>query len=143
MNVEVKPSRNQRLYFMTLPCMQCEKPACAASCPTNAIYKREKDGVVLIDKAKCIGCQYCLHACPYGAINFDKDNNVADKCTYCAHKLDRGEQPACVSKCPGFSLDLKRKEDLVKETGLEGRKVKDTDRFRTNPSTFYVERLKP
>jgi Fe-S-cluster-containing dehydrogenase component len=143
MNVHIKPSGKRRLHFMTIPCMHCEKPACAASCPVNAIYKRANDGIVLINKDKCIGCRYCVHACPYGAINFDAENNVADKCTYCAHRLDRGEGPSCVSKCPGYALRFGKKQELLKIAKAEGRKLRSIDRFSLKPSTFYLERLRP
>ena len=71
-------------------------------CPTGASYKRD-DGVVLVDHSKCIGCQYCVMACPYGVRAYDtsKDKGVIEKCTMCAHLIDKGEKPACVKHCPG------------------------------------------
>jgi Fe-S-cluster-containing dehydrogenase component len=140
----VPPKNGNRLYFMFMPCMQCEKPACIASCPTKpkAIYKREKDGIVLIDRDRCIGCKYCLRACPYGAIDFDEVTNKADKCTYCAHRVDRGELPACVSKCPGFALDFGDKDELISKARAGGRVIMDIDLWGLNPSTTYLARLR-
>ncbi len=140
-NLWINPQGGKRLDFMTMPCMHCEKPACAASCPVKAISKRKEDGIVLIDKKKCNGCQYCVHACPYGAINFDAEKKVADKCTYCLHRLQRGEEPACVSKCSGHALSLGKKDDLIAKAKSGGRKTRDINKFGINPSTFYLERV--
>lgn len=140
--VWVNPQGANKLYFVSMPCMHCEKPACKTSCPVGAISKRTEDGIVLIDKGKCIGCRYCEWACPYGAINFDADKMVADKCTYCAHRLARGEQPACVSKCPGYALSFGKKNELVAKAHAEGRKRRNINVGSVNPSTFYLERLK-
>ena len=68
-------------------------------CPTGATYKTE-DGVVVIDHTYCIGCQYCVQACPYGARFFNEEKNVTDKCTWCYHRITKGLQPACVEVCP-------------------------------------------
>ncbi|MBZ0155332.1 MAG: 4Fe-4S dicluster domain-containing protein [Alphaproteobacteria bacterium] len=138
----VAPQKGSRLYFVSMPCMHCAKPACKASCPVGAISKRQEDGVVLIDKERCIGCRYCAWACPYGAMGFDEDRMVADKCTYCAHRLARGEQPSCVTKCPGRALTFGRAEELFAKARSEGRWCKDIDTFGTGPSTSYLERLK-
>ncbi len=61
---------------------------------------KTKDGVVLIDKEYCIGCEYCVQACPYGARFFDKETRTSDKCTWCYHRITKGLQPACVEVCP-------------------------------------------
>ncbi len=139
----LSPKGDRRLHFITMPCMHCGQPACAASCPVKAIAKRKEDGIVLIDKKKCIGCRYCVHACPYGAINFDEEKRVADKCTYCIHRLQRNELPACVSKCPGYVLNIGMKDKLAKQAMTEGRRIADTDKFELKPSTFFLERLRP
>jgi Fe-S-cluster-containing dehydrogenase component len=128
------------MFFMFMPCMHCEKPACLAVCPTAAISKRAEDGLVLINEGKCIGCRYCSWACPYGAIGFDAERRVADKCTYCEHLLARGETPACVSKCPGHALSFGPVEALRTQAKADGRKVLDINRSGTNPSTFYLAR---
>lgn len=83
-------------------CNHCENPACVSVCPTGASYKRD-DGIVLVDHSKCVGCQYCVMACPYGVRTYDeaKDKGVIEKCTLCAHLVDDGKEPACVRHCPG------------------------------------------
>jgi Fe-S-cluster-containing dehydrogenase component len=94
-------------FFEPRLCMQCEEPPCTAVCPVGATYKTE-DGIVLVDPRRCIGCGYCVVACPYGARYIapaaDRSPNdtpgVADKCTWCYHRISRGDLPACVEVCP-------------------------------------------
>jgi len=94
-------------YFMPRLCMQCVNSPCTAVCPVGATYKTE-DGVILVDARRCIGCGYCVVACPYGArylvpageLSPSDTPGVADKCTWCYHRISRGQQPACVEVCP-------------------------------------------
>ena len=88
-----------KAFFVPKLCNQCEHPACVEVCPTGATFKA-RDGVVLIDQSYCIGCQYCVQACPYGARYLDPDKEVADKCTWCYHRITKGLMPACVEVCP-------------------------------------------
>jgi Fe-S-cluster-containing dehydrogenase component len=87
-------------------CLHCETPACVTVCPTGASYKRAEDGIVLVDEDKCIGCQLCSWACPYGAREYSAVEGVMKKCTLCVDRiynenLDESErQPACVQACP-------------------------------------------
>jgi len=93
--------------FVARLCMQCENSPCTAVCPVGATY-RTPDGVVLIDEQRCIGCGYCVVACPYGARYLVPAGErtptgvagVADKCTFCYHRITRGQNPACVDVCP-------------------------------------------
>lgn len=87
-------------YFLPTVCQQCEDPACVKVCPTGASYKRE-DGIVLIDKEKCLGCRYCMMACPYGVRSFNKKEKVVEKCTLCIQLQAVGDKPACVKACCG------------------------------------------
>jgi Fe-S-cluster-containing dehydrogenase component len=87
-------------------CLHCAEPACVTVCPTGASYKRAEDGIVLVDEDKCIGCQLCSWACPYGAREYSPVEGVMKKCTLCVDRiynenLDEAErQPACVQACP-------------------------------------------
>ena len=87
-------------------CLHCEDPPCVPVCPTGASYKREDNGVVLVDYDKCIGCKYCSWACPYGAREFDPKNRVMKKCTLCIDRItdtslpESERKPACVLACP-------------------------------------------
>lgn len=87
-------------------CLHCETPACVTVCPTGASYKREADGIVLIDADKCIGCKLCSWACPYGAREYSPSEGVMKKCTLCVDRIynehipDAQRQPACVQACP-------------------------------------------
>ena len=92
--------------FVSMSCHHCAEPACMKSCPFGAISKRAADGVVLIDQAKCIGCQYCVWACPYGAPQANEATGLVEKCTLCVHRLDAGLQPACVTACLGKALHV-------------------------------------
>jgi tetrathionate reductase subunit B len=80
-------------------CMQCENPPCVRVCPTGASFT-DRDGIVLIQASDCIGCRYCIAACPYDARYFHQESGTVDKCTFCRHRIDAGEEPACVVTCP-------------------------------------------
>ncbi len=98
---------NVDVSHLSVSCAHCERPACAEICPEEAIYKREADGVVLIDAEKCTGCRVCEDACEYGAIQFGPNGDSrAEKCTFCVDRLEKGESPICVSACPMRALDF-------------------------------------
>jgi Fe-S-cluster-containing dehydrogenase component len=88
-----------RSFFVPKLCNQCENPPCVQVCPVGATFVTE-DGVVLVDKDRCIGCRYCIQACPYGARYLHPVTHTADKCTFCYHRVVRGLLPACVEVCP-------------------------------------------
>lgn len=90
--------------FITSSCNHCQDPACLKSCPVKAITKRASDGVVLIDEAKCIGCKYCIWACPYGAPQWNEASKKVEKCNMCVDRTDKGLQPACATTCVGKAL---------------------------------------
>ena len=87
-------------------CLHCETPDCVTVCPTGASYKRAEDGIVLVDADKCIGCQLCAWACPYGAREFSEKKGTMQKCTLCVDRIynetldEADRQPACVMACP-------------------------------------------
>lgn len=89
----------RRTQFQPGQCMQCDQPSCVAACPVNATYMGA-DGMVEIDKDKCIGCENCVTACPYGARYRNPIEKVADKCDFCMHRVKRGQEPTCVETCP-------------------------------------------
>jgi tetrathionate reductase subunit B len=96
----VIPERNVlRSFFVPKLCNQCENPPCVQVCPVGATFQTE-DGVILVDKERCIGCRYCIQACPYGARYLDPVTHTADKCTFCYHRIVKGLLPACVEVCP-------------------------------------------
>lgn len=86
--------------FLPENCHHCANPPCERVCPTGATYRRD-DGLVLIDYDKCIGCKYCMMACPYDARYVNEEKAAVDKCTFCVHRLDAGLPPACVETCVG------------------------------------------
>ena len=91
---------NVSVSFLPRLCNQCRHAACADVCPTGATYKRQ-DGIVAIDPDICIGCKYCLQACPYDARFINPVTGAADKCDFCLHRIEKGIEPSCVNTCPG------------------------------------------
>ncbi len=103
---EVGEGLESRTVHFPRSCLHCEEPACVTVCPTGASYKREEDGIVLVNADTCIGCKLCSWACPYGAREYDHGEGVMKKCTLCIDRiynknLEEVERvPACVSTCP-------------------------------------------
>ncbi len=97
--VDVGTFPQARRAFQVTRCNQCEKPPCVTACPTRAMHRRP-DGIVDFDKSICIGCKACIAACPYDAIFINPEDHSAEKCNFCAHRLDMGLEPACVVVCP-------------------------------------------
>ena len=87
-------------YFLPMQCQHCENPECVKVCPTEASHKLA-DGTVQVDKSKCIGCQFCAMACPYGVRYLNEEERVVEKCTLCEQKTSQGELPQCVAQCGG------------------------------------------
>jgi len=86
-------------FFVPKLCNHCAHSPCVQVCPVGATFETP-DGLVLVDKDYCLGCRYCVQACPYGARYLNADKGVADKCTWCYHRIVKGLQPACVEVCP-------------------------------------------
>jgi molybdopterin-containing oxidoreductase family iron-sulfur binding subunit len=111
---------NVEMGFVTLACQHCENPACVKVCPVGATYKDETTGIVMQDYDQCLGCRYCMVACPYTGVrvfNWEEpkyaagfsvgsadipvhQKNVVEKCMFCSHRLAKGRLPACVEACP-------------------------------------------
>lgn len=109
-----------RMASLTIACQHCEHPPCVPVCPTGATYKRDADGIVLVDYDKCIGCGACVQACPYDGVRTrnaaeptytlyhpvggagvqPQQGGTVTKCTFCVHRVERGLTPACIDVCP-------------------------------------------
>jgi Fe-S-cluster-containing dehydrogenase component len=98
-NVKYENLDIQKSFFVPKLCNHCDKPPCVRVCPVAATYINDR-GVVLVNRQACIGCRYCVQACPYGARFLDPRLKVVDKCTWCYHRIDKGLRPACVEVCP-------------------------------------------
>jgi dimethylsulfide dehydrogenase subunit beta/complex iron-sulfur molybdoenzyme family reductase subunit beta len=90
-------------YYFYLPrlCNHCTKPACLEACPRKAIYKREEDGIVLIDQERCRGYRYCVRACPYKKPYYNPKKRKTEKCIFCYPRIEKGVPNACAKQCPG------------------------------------------
>lgn len=102
-------------FVVPLQCRQCEDAPCMQICPTDALHRADKDSPVVIDDDKCIGCKWCVLACPFGVIRLDEESRVIIKCDQCFDRLKRGEKPACVSACPTGALDFKEMKEILAE----------------------------
>ncbi len=87
------------LSWQVRTCKHCENPPCLEACPTEGAISQRPDGIVLIDRDKCTGCQACGDTCPYDAIRFHPGDGIAEKCTLCSHRIDQGLEPFCVKEC--------------------------------------------
>jgi Fe-S-cluster-containing dehydrogenase component len=129
-----------KAFFVPKLCNQCENPPCVQVCPTGATYKA-KDGVVLIDHKYCIGCQYCVQACPYGARFFNHEKGVSEKCTWCYHRITKGLMPACVEVCPTSARifgDLNDPASMVSQFLHDNRIQVLKPETGNRPNVFYV-----
>lgn len=97
-------------YHLSLSCHHCDRPICADVCPTQAMHKRA-DGIVVVDRDRCMGCQYCSWACPYDAPQYDPARGQMTKCDFCADNLAAGKPPACVAACPMRVLEMRERDD--------------------------------
>ena len=128
-------------HFAILRCNQCTKAPCVTICPVNALDKRI-DGIVDLDKDACIGCKACMQACPYDAIYLNEDTGGAEKCHYCAHRVEQGLRPACEVVCPEEAIvsgDVHDPESRVSKALREtGERVVRRPEQNTGPNVFYL-----
>lgn len=147
--------------FMPRPCMQCANSSCSQVCPTGATYHRP-DGIVAVDYEKCIGCRYCISACPYGARSFDYGDNYAPdltpherqpspeygenrhrrpgaspignvrKCTFCLHRITNGLPPACATTCMGRAIHFGNLKDPEATCMAHGENLQELLRTRSH-----------
>jgi molybdopterin-containing oxidoreductase family iron-sulfur binding subunit len=152
---------NAELSYLPISCQHCANPACTRVCPVGATYKREEDGVVFQDYDRCIGCRMCMAACPYtGVRNFNWEEPVGffdftagdpdapphqkhtvEKCTFCAHRLANGEEPACMVLCPGRARHWGDLDDPGSEVArlIARREHKRLlPEMGTEPSVYYL-----
>lgn len=125
-------------YHLSISCNHCREAACLAACPTGAISRRD-DGIVVIDKKKCVGCRYCEWACPYGSPQYDQTAGVMTKCDFCLDYLEQGKTPACVAACPLRVLEFGELEELVAKHGNQAHIYPLPDPTVTKPAMI----LKP
>ena len=127
-----------KVAYTTLMCQHCDNAPCMEACKVKgAIYKRE-DGLVIIDPVKCTGCKNCVDACPYKAIYFNDDLNLAQKCTGCAHLLDNGwKEPRCVDACPTLALKF-MEESEAKEYIKKAEYIKPERAKQDKPRVYYL-----
>lgn len=152
------PFLAERLEQTEFPllCNHCKNPPCVRVCPTQATFQRE-DGIVMMDFHRCIGCRYCMAACPYGSRSFNfcdpapyvKDKNpdfplrmrgVVEKCLFCYERLEVGEQPACVEVSNGAIIfgDLDDPNSYIREVLRKNHTIRRKVDLGTEPSVFYI-----
>jgi Fe-S-cluster-containing dehydrogenase component len=142
--------------FLVL-CNHCEDPPCCRACPTKATFKRESDGIVLMDFHRCIGCRFCMAACPFGARSFNfrdprpfieetnkefptRMKGVVEKCNFCAERLAVGKMPACVEASNGAIAfgDLYDPESEVRKLLKTNYTIRRKQGLGTEPSVYYI-----
>ncbi len=129
-----------KAFFVPKICNHCKNSACTQVCPVGASF-HSPDGVVLIDKARCMGCGYCVQACPYGCRYIDHEKGTADKCTFCYHRLHRGLPPACVQACPREARlygNLSDPDSRIRRVLHERRYYLLKPDMGTNPKCYYL-----
>jgi Fe-S-cluster-containing dehydrogenase component/formate-dependent nitrite reductase membrane component NrfD len=130
-----------RRLFQVTRCNHCERPPCVAICPAGAMLRRP-DGIVDFRPDRCVGCKACMAACPYDAIYVDPDRGTAAKCHYCAHRVERGVEPACAAVCPERAIVAGDLDDPASEiarlVAREAVKVRRPEQG-TRPKLWYVD----
>lgn len=137
--VDVGTFPHTRRAFQVTRCNQCDHAPCVTACPTSAMFRRP-DGIVDFDKSICIGCKACIAACPYDAIFINPEDHSAEKCNFCAHRLDVGLEPACAVVCPTEAILVGDMNDpLSKVAQIIGRDAVTVRRpeKHTLPKLFY------
>jgi Fe-S-cluster-containing dehydrogenase component len=152
------PSEELEHRDLLVFCNHCDEPPCVRVCPTQATWKRESDGIVMMDWHRCIGCRYCVAACPYGSRSFNwsdprphierinagyptRSKGVVEKCTFCDERLAQGLMPACVEACPEKALvfgDLSDPNSEVRQLIRSQRVDRRKPELGTKPEVFYI-----
>jgi Fe-S-cluster-containing dehydrogenase component/formate-dependent nitrite reductase membrane component NrfD len=138
-HVDVGVFPQARRAHQVTRCNQCAHAPCVTACPTTAMFKRP-DGIVDFDKSICIGCKACMAACPYDAIFINPEDHSAEKCNFCAHRIDVGLEPACVVVCPTQAIligDMNDQSSYVAQiVNREAVNVRRPEK-ETLPKLFY------
>jgi molybdopterin-containing oxidoreductase family iron-sulfur binding subunit len=141
-----------------LLCNHCDNPPCVKVCPTQATWKREEDGIVMMDWHRCIGCRYCVAGCPYGSRSFNwrdprpfieeihddfpgRSRGVVEKCTFCEERLAKGQMPACVEACKEKAIifgDLEDPNSEVRDILGEHFSIRRRAGLGTKPQVYYL-----
>ena len=139
-------------------CNHCDNPPCTKVCPTKATWKREEDGIVMMDWHRCIGCRYCMAACPYGSRSFNwrdprthikeisddfptRTTGVVEKCTFCEERIAKDLLPACVEACTEKALifgDLNNRKSNVRKLLKENFSIRRKPGLGTEPEIYYI-----
>jgi Fe-S-cluster-containing dehydrogenase component len=130
----------EKSFFVPKLCNHCSETPCTQVCPVGASYST-KDGVVLVDADRCIGCGYCVQACPYGSRFINPRTHTADKCTWCYHRVTKGMKPACVEICPvGARVfgDRENPDDPINEILATERVMVLQPELLTKPQCYYL-----
>jgi len=128
-----------RKAFLPVLCNHCENPTCVTVCPVKASIKRE-DGIVIVDPHRCIGCRYCMAACPYGMRHINPLIGIVQKCDFCLHRIEHNNQPACVMSCPTKALvfgDLNDKRSEIYRFVTENNVNVLKEDTGNHPQAFY------
>jgi len=136
----VKDKRIVKGFFVPKLCNHCRNSACTQVCPVGATFK-SPDGVVLIDKSHCVGCGYCVQACPYSCRYLAHPPGTADKCTLCYHRIHKGLPTACVGACPRQARicgNLKDPKSEIRRIMHERRYHVLKPDLGTNPKCYYI-----
>jgi tetrathionate reductase subunit B len=150
--VELKDRQTGRKASAPVMCQHCASPPCVDVCPTGASFKRA-DGIVLVDRHTCIGCRYCMMACPYKARSFvheplthqkpdvPRGKGCVESCTLCVHRIDRGDGPACAKACPTEAIlfgDLNDPQSPISRRVAEIRTTQLRADLRLNTGVRYA-----
>jgi len=139
--MKLVPDKNiAQAFFVPKLCNHCKLPACVQVCPVGATYGT-KDGVVLVDRTWCIGCGYCIMACPYGVRFFHPVTHTADKCTLCYHRISKGENTACAQACPFGARtvgNLRDPNDPITKIIMTQRVGVLRPEYGTEPQCYYI-----
>ena len=136
-------------YYFYLPriCNHCSDPPCVSACPRRSVYKREEDGVVLIDQDRCRGYRFCVQGCPYKKIYFNPVTGKSEKCIFCYPRIEQGEGNFCVTQCVGrirwVAYRDNKASNLYKLVNNWRVALRLHPEFGTKPNTFYIPPMSP